>query len=221
MAFPVVDDHFKYSYSCSCCLVYNCYSAFSLSDRWNYLRAHISTFMYIYLSSIYFFLFDTQLPNCLQYSDPNQFRLSHEKRSESCWFTSGLLSVLASSSISQTSVCCRHILAYVVTPLPWPNLTKVLFNKNHFFKKIPPFTSLRKQSHSYEKPLSLWFFYEVQMLYWLTAIVFHRSSDLPLQMFLFLMFRALWIAPWGICWGGVLVTTTARSLKANSEGLIV
>lgn len=86
---------------------------------------------------------------------------------------------LASSHISQTSSCCRHILAYIVTPLT--NITKVLFNKTsplHWVKK-------KKNNHTANQTLSLWF-RKVQTLYWLTAIVFHHRPDPPLQFPLFL-----------------------------------
>lgn len=80
---------------------------------------------------------------CLQqYSYPKLFQLTHEKCTESSRFTSDF-EHLASSHISQTSMGCRRILAYIVTPLP--NITKVLFNKNI---KILLCTGSRKQSHS-------------------------------------------------------------------------
>lgn len=155
----------------------------------------ISMFIFLHLcTSVYLqFLYSTHSFQIVcrcpwQYSDLNQFHLSHEKRTESFRFTSGLLSILASSSISQTSVCCRHILAYVVTPLPWPNFTKVLFNNKKrtvFFKETTPLTCLRSQSHRKTFEFVI-FFNEVQMLYWLTAIVFHHSSALPQQIVPFL-----------------------------------
>lgn len=88
---------------------------------------------------------------------------------------------LASSHISQTSSCCRHILAYIVTPLT--NITKVLFNKT----SPPPCTGSRKRKTITQQNnlLSLWF-RKVQTLYWLTAIVFHHRPDPPLQFLLLL-----------------------------------
>lgn len=159
-----------------------------------------------------------------QYSDLNQFHLSHEKRTESSRFTSGLLSILASSSISQTSVCCRHILAYVVTPLPWPNFTKVLFNNKKrtvFFKRNNPLNLFEITITQLRKTFELVIFLTrckcctgLQPSSSITALLF------PCKLFLFLIFCALLIALWGICVGIDLATSTGESLEANSKGLI-
>lgn len=100
----------------------------------------LSIYIYIFIyNSFKLFKLTCSFRNicrCLrQYSYLKLFQLTYEKCTESSQLTSDS-EHLASSHISQTSVCCRHILAYVVTPLPWPDITKVLFNKTE--KKKSP-----------------------------------------------------------------------------------
>lgn len=169
-----------------------------------FIFLHLCTSVYLqFLYSTHSFQIVCRCP--WQYSDLNQFHLSHEKRTESSRFTSGLLSILASSSISQTSVCCRHILAYVVTPLPWPNFTKVLFNNKKrtvFFKETTPLTCLRSQSHRKTFELVIFFLTRCKCCTGLQPSSSITALLFPSKLFLFLIFYALLIAPWGICWCG-------------------
>lgn len=111
-----------------------------------WVTSDLFIFIYIYIYSLNSISFNylthsfQSVCRCLQqYSYLKLFQLAHEKCTESSRFTSDF-EHLASSHISHTSMCCRHILAYVVTPLP--NITKVLFKKN---RKNPPCTGSRKQ----------------------------------------------------------------------------
>lgn len=114
---------------------------------------------------------------------------------------------------SETSMCCRHILAYIVTPLP--NITKVLFKKKKT-EKNPLCTGSRKQSQR----SNLWACDFARCKY---CTGLQPSSSITAQIFPSLVLNVLVFVNstmvyflWGIC----IITSTAMCLKVNSEDVI-
>lgn len=95
-------------------------------------------YIYIFIYSKEFPLIDSQLSNCLQMSTAIFLTETVPVNSREMYW---ILTVhqrfrasLPAAAFLLTSTCCRHILAYVVTPLP--KITKVLFNNKT--EKAPP-----------------------------------------------------------------------------------